>query len=181
MKPLIASALALVLLTGTALAQTSSTDQPMPAQVPATKQEPATKDPSAVAPSAGQATGTMQKVSPAGSARIDYYTIQPADVRASKLIGAVVFNQNNERIGEVDDLVISNGNTIQALVLGVGGFLGVGERKVAIKPGAAVVTEMENRSVQIVVNATKDELKNAPVVNTADLDAPGTIGTKPKQ
>jgi sporulation protein YlmC with PRC-barrel domain len=180
MKPFITGALALALLTGTALAQTSTTDQPSP-QPPAVKQDPSTVAPSAGQPGTGQATGTMQQTAPAGSARIDYYTIQPADMRASKLIGAVVFNQSNERIGEVDDLVISNGNTIQALVLGVGGFLGVGERKVAIKPGAAVVTEMENRSVQIVVNATKDELKNAPVVNTADLDAPGTIGTKAKQ
>jgi sporulation protein YlmC with PRC-barrel domain len=170
MKSLLASTLALTLLAGTALAQTTT-------EQPAVKQ-----DPTAAQPSAGQpAAGTLQKVAPAGSVRIDYYTIQPADMRASKLIGAVVYNQNNERVGEVDDIVIGNGKTVEALILGVGGFLGVGERKVAIKPDAAVVSETDNRKIQVVVNATKDELKNAPVVDTAALDSSGSPAVKPKQ
>jgi sporulation protein YlmC with PRC-barrel domain len=52
--------------------------------------------------------------------------------RASKLVGVDVYNQNNEKIGDVDDIVLSKGGKIDAVVLAVGGFLGMGERYVAV-------------------------------------------------
>lgn len=52
--------------------------------------------------------------------------------RASKLVGVNVYNQNNEKIGDVDDVVLGKGGKIDAVVLAVGGFLGMGERYVAV-------------------------------------------------
>ncbi|HEY0331873.1 MAG TPA: PRC-barrel domain-containing protein [Rhodopseudomonas sp.] len=52
--------------------------------------------------------------------------------RSSKLIGINVYNDNNESLGEINELLVDQSGKIQAAVIGVGGFLGVGERNVAI-------------------------------------------------
>ena len=57
---------------------------------------------------------------------------QPGQWRASKLDGLNVYNQNNEKIGDISELIVDSSGTIQAVVVGVGGFLGLGERDVAI-------------------------------------------------
>lgn len=52
--------------------------------------------------------------------------------RASKLIGVNVYNQGNEKLGDISELLIDNQGRIQGVVIGVGGFLGVGQRDVAV-------------------------------------------------
>jgi hypothetical protein len=52
--------------------------------------------------------------------------------RSSKLIGVNVYNANNESLGEISELLTDSSGKIQAAVIGVGGFLGMGERNVAI-------------------------------------------------
>lgn len=52
--------------------------------------------------------------------------------RASKLVGLNVYNDSNEKIGDVDDVVLGKGGKIDAVVLAVGGFLGVGEHYVRV-------------------------------------------------
>lgn len=54
------------------------------------------------------------------------------DWRASKVVGLSVYNDNNESVGSVNDLLMDKSGNIKAVVLGVGGFLGVGEHLVAI-------------------------------------------------
>src|SRR5580704_10941221 len=54
------------------------------------------------------------------------------DWRASKLVGLSVYNDNNESIGSINDLLTDRNGNIKAAVLGVGGFLGVGEHLVAV-------------------------------------------------
>lgn len=58
--------------------------------------------------------------------------MQPGQWRASQLRGLSVYNTNNERIGEIDELLVDNSGKIQAAVIGVGGFLGIGEHRVAV-------------------------------------------------
>jgi sporulation protein YlmC with PRC-barrel domain len=107
------------------------------------------------------------------SAVMTLYTANPADVRASKLMGTNVYNLKDENIGEVSDLVIDNGKTITAVVVSVGGFLGIGERNVAISPASVVLNEQRDGSFRLVVNTTKDDLKNAVPFNFADVDKAG--------
>ena len=57
---------------------------------------------------------------------------QPGQWRASKLEGLDVYNPNNEKIGDISELLVDSSGKIQAVVVGVGGFLGIGERDVAI-------------------------------------------------
>jgi sporulation protein YlmC with PRC-barrel domain len=54
------------------------------------------------------------------------------DWRASKVVGLSVYNDNNESLGSINDLLMDKSGNIKAVVLGVGGFLGVGEHLVAV-------------------------------------------------
>src|SRR3979411_1398226 len=52
--------------------------------------------------------------------------------RASKIVGLSVYNDNNESVGSINDLLTDKNGNIKAVVIGVGGFLGVGEHLVAV-------------------------------------------------
>jgi sporulation protein YlmC with PRC-barrel domain len=52
--------------------------------------------------------------------------------RASKVVGLNVYNENNESLGSINDLLTDKSGNIKAVVIGVGGFLGVGEHLVAV-------------------------------------------------
>jgi sporulation protein YlmC with PRC-barrel domain len=54
------------------------------------------------------------------------------DWRASKMVGLKVYNDNNESVGSINDLLTDKSGSIKAVVIGVGGLLGVGEHLVAI-------------------------------------------------
>jgi sporulation protein YlmC with PRC-barrel domain len=54
------------------------------------------------------------------------------DWRTSKVVGLSVYNDNNESIGSINDLLTDKSGNIKAVVLGVGGFLGVGAHLVAV-------------------------------------------------
>ena len=48
------------------------------------------------------------------------------------ILGKAVYNENNEKIGKVQDLIVTPDNSISYAIIGVGGFLGVGEHYVAV-------------------------------------------------
>src|SRR4029450_10845826 len=52
--------------------------------------------------------------------------------RASKLIGVNVYNEGNEKLGDVNELILDKSGKIAAVVIGVGGFLGMGEHDIAV-------------------------------------------------
>ena len=54
------------------------------------------------------------------------------DWRASKLVGLSVYNDKNESIGSINDLLTDKSGSIKAAVIGVGGFLGMGSHLVAV-------------------------------------------------
>jgi sporulation protein YlmC with PRC-barrel domain len=54
------------------------------------------------------------------------------DWRASKVVGLNVYNDKNESVGSINDMLMDKSGNIKAVVLGVGGFLGVGEHLVAV-------------------------------------------------
>ncbi|GAC1307165.1 MAG: hypothetical protein NVSMB10_12510 [Steroidobacteraceae bacterium] len=58
--------------------------------------------------------------------------VAKGDWRASKLLGLAVYNDKNETIGSINDLITDKNGEIQAAIIGVGGFLGVGEHLVAV-------------------------------------------------
>jgi sporulation protein YlmC with PRC-barrel domain len=66
-----------------------------------------------------------------GSASMPESSLQ-GDWRASKVVGLSVYNDKNEKLGSVNDLLMDKSGNIKAVVLGVGGFLGMGEHLVAV-------------------------------------------------
>jgi sporulation protein YlmC with PRC-barrel domain len=53
--------------------------------------------------------------------------------RSSKLIGVNIYNESNEKIGEVDDIILDKSGKVDNVIVSVGGFLGIGEHRVAIQ------------------------------------------------
>ena len=86
------------------------------------------------------------------------------DWRGSKLIGASVYGQDNASIGKISDVLIGGDGKIQAAVVGVGGFLGVGSKDVAVPFTALNITRKTDSNAidKITVSYSKDQLKNAP-------------------
>lgn len=79
--------------------------------------------------------------------------------RASKLVGATVVNNADERIGTIDDLVVNPEDKVTYAIVSVGGFLGVGSKLVAV-PFESLRTVKEERLM--LPGATKDALKTLP-------------------
>jgi sporulation protein YlmC with PRC-barrel domain len=105
---------------------------------------------------------------------IQYVTQGKPDMwRASKLDGVDVYNQNNERIGEVDDVLVDKDGRVEAVVIGVGGFLGIGERNVAV-PFSALQWQMEEPRTAATTTTTTTGT-TAPSGTTTT--APATTGT----
>jgi sporulation protein YlmC with PRC-barrel domain len=52
--------------------------------------------------------------------------------RSSKLIGVDVYNEANEKVGDIEELILDKSGKVEHVVLGVGGFLGMGEHYVAV-------------------------------------------------
>jgi sporulation protein YlmC with PRC-barrel domain len=52
--------------------------------------------------------------------------------RASKLIGVDVYNENNEKLGDIDEVLLEPSGKVTGVVIGVGGFLGMGKRDIMV-------------------------------------------------
>ena len=111
-----------------------------------------------------QTTTTTPADKPAVTTTSDgqFYTHRVGEMRASKLIGSKVTNAANELVGEINDVVLDKDGKVAAVIVGVGGFLGMGEREVAISYGGLKIARGSNNRDVITVNATKDQLKAAP-------------------
>lgn len=72
-----------------------------------------------------------------------------------------VYDAQENKIGSVDDVLIDKQGKVTALILGVGGFLGVGEKDVSL-PFSAVKMTKKNDKWWLTVNETKDSLIKAP-------------------
>ncbi|MFO0994918.1 MAG: PRC-barrel domain-containing protein [Hyphomicrobiales bacterium] len=82
---------------------------------------------------------------------------------ANEFIGKTVYTTSNENVGEINDLVFGNDGKIVGVVIGVGGFLGIGEKDVLVSLESVRMTKVDGSdTVQLVVDASKEALENAP-------------------
>jgi sporulation protein YlmC with PRC-barrel domain len=72
-----------------------------------------------------------------------------------------VYDPQNNKIGDVEDVLLTSDGRVNALVIGVGGFLGIGEKHVLV-PFTAVKMDRKDNKVTLMMNSSKDELKAAP-------------------
>lgn len=109
---------------------------------------------SATLSGAAFAQGSQQTVS--------LLTVDPASVatgyRTSKLVGSHVFNEANESVGTIDDLIVTANDKVPYAVLSVGGFLGMDAKLIVVRYDSLDVRD--NRMV--LAGATKDSLKSLP-------------------
>jgi sporulation protein YlmC with PRC-barrel domain len=132
------------------MAQTGTTPGGASQITPMTPGTPATRAPSDMTGSVGSTglfapmTGTM------------------TGWRASSLIGQSVYNRANERIGEVNELVVERDGRVSAAIIGVGGFLGIGERNVAVNFSAIQMNNDSNGAARAVIDIERNALREAP-------------------
>lgn len=119
---------------------------------------------------------------------LDYTVTSETDLFASELIGMRVYTAEEEMdaaapttdedrakwddIGEINEIVVTREGDVAAVIVGVGGFLGVGERDVAINMGDLSFMREDGESDQLFlfVQSTREMLENAPVFERAKMD-----------
>src|SRR5215211_6739317 len=103
--------------------------------------------------------------------------------RASKLVGVDVFGADNQRIGDINEVLLNKDGMAEAVVIGVGGFLGIGEKNVAVPFKSLEWTTEPRATTGTMVPDTTGSTTRAPVPGTTGTTtgapAPGTtaIGT----
>jgi hypothetical protein len=118
----------------------------------------ATLAPQAFAPPAN-AQGTPQTLS---LMKVDPTTLTTG-YRTSKVVGSTVYNDANESVGSIDDLIVTPNEKVPFAVLSIGGFLGMGTRLVVVPVSALEVKDKK----MVLHNATKESLKALPPFNYA--------------
>ncbi|OYX45336.1 MAG: hypothetical protein B7Z02_01875 [Rhodobacterales bacterium 32-67-9] len=137
------------------------------------------------APLAGQAQTTDPAVPPATTeteaptAMAPAEEAQPIDgqivmqsqetVLARDLLGARVDNPANEKVGDINNLIVNLDGTIEGVVIGVGGFLGMGEKDVAIEMATLSMQETAPGRVRLILASTREELEAAPAFQSLYL------------
>ena len=90
-------------------------------------------------------------------------TQSPDQHLASKFSGTDVIGASDEKIGDVSDLLFDKDHKVIAFIVGVGGFLGIGAKDVAIAPASfQAVPGKDATDMKLRLSMTKEELKAAP-------------------
>jgi sporulation protein YlmC with PRC-barrel domain len=104
----------------------------------------------AAAPAAYAQTRTM----PETRAAVTSHMIQPDEIRASKMIGSTVYDVQNRSIGSVKDIVLNRSGNVDAVVVDVGSFLGMGGKYVAIP-----LSDIKTDNNRLTLDRSKEQLQ----------------------
>ena len=177
-------ALALFLgLTSAAMAQTS-TDT-------GSQQAPAATQPAQPAPSTAAQPETKsdpmaksEEAKPAKPVEGQIVLQDQNSILASTLIGSTVYTPADETVGDINDVIVGLDSKIQGVVIGVGGFLGLGEKDVAVQMDKLTVQPQDasKTNVRLILNSTKADLEAAPefksvAAQTRETDSGSTGST----
>ena len=131
------------------------------AQTTAPSTTPSTPAPTASNPAPSSTAAAPTTATTAGKAM--FVTKQSADQHlASKFTGTDVIGTDDAKIGDVSDVLFDKDNKVIAFIVGVGGFLGIGAKDVAIDPASfQPVPGKDATDMKLRLSMTKDELKAA--------------------
>ena len=179
MKNLMMTTAAAVLLGTTAYAESHSatpapateTEQTQPAAeadtgTTMTAEEPKTMPETApVVPKADDST-TMDEsttMMAPGIERDGYQPVMTKDLTAEDLTGARVYGLNDEDVGEISELVLTDAGMVEKAVIDVGGFLGIGEKPVAVAMDElTIIRNAEGDDLRVYIDSTEDALEARP-------------------
>ena len=108
------------------------------------------------------------------NAQVDMYG---RNMVVSNIMGASVTDAKGESIGEIGDIVLSGKGTVSNYVIDVGGFLGIGEKPVALTPQDVQITADASGNLNATTNLTKDELNSRPEFQEPEV--PAATGAAP--
>lgn len=105
----------------------------------------------------------------AGQGDIFFVYEQDNQIRSDKLIGHNVTNPDGENVGDINQLIVSRDGNFEGVIIGVGGFLGIGEKNVGVRFDALNISEdPESDDLVITMDQTKDALEQAPAFVTKE-------------
>src|SRR6516162_4270921 len=104
----------------------------------------------AAAPGAFAQTSTM----PATHTAVTNHMIQSDEVRASKMMGSAVYDRQNQDIGKVSDIILNKDGKVDAVVVDVGSFLGMGGKYVAVP-----LTDIKTDNNRLTLDRSKEQLQ----------------------
>jgi hypothetical protein len=144
------------------------------AQAPATSSDPAVttgttevpkQDNTAATPAAPAPDSTAAAPAAPDSATttVGNTEVPSNAVLASQFMGQAVYTAANENIGEINDLIMNKDLDNIVAIVGVGGFLGIGEKDVAIPIGDITAMKDENNALRLTISASKEQLEALPV------------------
>ena len=168
-KTLSTMAAAAVLMASTAIApafaQSSTT---APAATPNAQQMDTKMPKASGTTNSGAMNSTSGAASTTSAAASGEYITQQSEtqISANDYIGKAIYNAENNSIGDVNDLILEENGGIVAAVVGVGGFLGIGEKDVAVPMSKLTMSRDENNNVRLTTTETADSLKAAPEFKT---------------
>ncbi len=148
MKASVLAACTALLMSSAAIAQTTTTTPPAT--------PPAATQPPAATPPARSPGGETQMKSQAPTEEVK------GAWNVRDFMRSRVYNMNGERIGDVNDILVDDSGRVTAIILGVGGFLGIGEKEVSMTPDQVKRMIHSDGQAYFTVNATKDQLTAAP-------------------
>ena len=161
LKKLMITTALTALMIGGAAAEGVSPNSPAGSTAPAPAVTPAPAD--TPAPPAKSTDMSSPAASPTPSAK--FINSQRQDqFLASKFKGTDVIGSDDKKIGDVSDILFDKDGKIEAYVVGVGGFLGIGAKDVALAPSAFQIVpgdKSKNEPDKLRLSMTQDELKQA--------------------
>ncbi|MGH1590811.1 PRC-barrel domain-containing protein [Methylobacterium phyllosphaerae] len=119
----------------------------------------------------GKGTGRMMEAASAEDAA-KRQGLKPAAFLTTKMIGVPVRNAAGDSVGKIDDLLITDGGILKAVVIDVGGFLGIGSKVIAVEPGAVVLRPGGERFSAILTLSTDTVAAAQPFDPDKALAAP---------
>ena len=100
--------------------------------------------------------------------------IQPDEVRASKMLGSAVYDVQNRKIGKVEDLIVNKDGKVDAVVVDVGSFLGMGGKNVAVLP-----SDIKTDNNRLTLDRTKEQLQQMANYDLANRNTGAGTSTSP--
>src|SRR5712672_2315130 len=95
-------------------------------------------------------------------AKVTATQLQPGQLRATQMDGSTVYDSQNQKVGDIKDIILDKDGKVAAVVLDVGAFLGIGGKYVAVSMNDLKITQDNNSNKpRFTVDMTKDQLKAA--------------------
>ncbi len=139
----------------------SSTMDKSPSAASSTSSSPSSATTGQASPSASP-TASSTASAPATSGAKFVSSQQTNQWLSSKFIGIDVVGADDKKIGDVSDVLFDQQGKVEAYVIGVGGFLGIGAKDVALAPSAFQPVKDNNNNERLKLSMTKEELEKAP-------------------